>query len=149
MAYKLGIDVGGTNTDGAILDEQMNVISSFKSPTTDDIESGIKNVIEMLLDDIDFDKSEITHAMLGTTQCTNAIVTRKGLNSVGVIRTGAPARTAVEPLYSMPGALLNVIGENTFQVRGGHEFKGELIAELDEEMIRTIANGLKATVSLS
>src|SRR5699024_2406632 len=147
MAYKLGIDVGGTNTDGAILDEQMNVISSFKSPTTDDIESGIKHVIEMLLDDIDFDKSEITHAMLGTTQCTNAIVTRKGLNSVGVIRTGAPAGTAVEPLYSMPGDLLNVIGENTFQVRGGHEFNGELIAELDEEKIREIAKELKGKVS--
>lgn len=147
MAYKLGIDVGGTNTDGAILDEQMNVISSFKSPTTDDIESGIKNVIEMLLGDIDFDKSEITHAMLGTTQCTNAIVTRKGLNSVGVIRTGAPAGTAVEPLYSMPDDLLSVIGENTYQVRGGHEFNGELIAELDEEKIREIAKELKGKVS--
>lgn len=147
MAYKLGIDVGGTNTDGAILDEQMNVISSFKSPTTDDIESGIKNVIEMLLDNIDFDKSEITHAMLGTTQCTNAIVTRKGLNSVGVIRTGAPAGTAVEPLYSMPEDLLSVIGENTYQVRGGHEFNGDLIAELDEEKIREIAKELKGKVS--
>ena len=92
MAYKLGIDVGGTNTDGAILDEDMNVISSFKSPTTDDIETGINKVITMLLDDTDFDKSEITHAMLGTTQCTNAIVTRTGLNKVGVIRVGALCR---------------------------------------------------------
>lgn len=147
MNYKLGIDVGGTNTDGAILDEQMNVITSFKSPTTDDIESGIRNVIKMLLDDINFDKSKITYAMLGTTQCTNAIVTRKGLNNVGVVRTGAPAGTAVEPLYSMPDDLLDVIGKNTYQVRGGHEFNGDLIGELDESKLKEIAEELKDKVS--
>lgn len=147
MTYKLGIDVGGTNTDGAILDDDMNVITSFKSPTTDDIETGIRNVIKMLLDDIDFDKSKITHAMLGTTQCTNAIVTRKGLNSVGVVRTGAPAGTAVEPLYSMPDDLLEVIGKNTYQVRGGHEFNGDLISELDEDELKEIAEELKGKVS--
>ena len=147
MNYKLGIEVGGTNTDGAILDEQMNVITSFKSPTTDDIESGIRNVIKMLLDDINFDKSKITYAMLGTTQCTNAIETRKGLNNEGVVRTGAPAGTAVEPLYSMPDDLLDVIGKNTYQVRGGHEFNGDLISELDEQELKEIAEELKGKVS--
>lgn len=147
MAYKLGIDVGGTNTDGAILDENMNVISSFKSPTTDDIETGIRNVIKLLLDDINFDKSEITHAMLGTTQCTNAIVTRKGLNKVGVIRVGAPAGAAVEPLYSMPDDLVSEIGNNTYQIKGGHEFNGDLIGELHEERIREIAKELKGNVT--
>lgn len=147
MAYKLGIDVGGTNTDGAILDEDMNVISSFKSPTTDDIETGINKVITMLLDDTDFDKSEITHAMLGTTQCTNAIVTRTGLNKVGVIRVGAPAGSAVEPLYSMPDDLVDEIGNNTYQIKGGHEYNGDLIGDLDEEKIREIAKELKNKVT--
>ena len=34
--YKLGIDVGGTNTDAVIIDENYNVIASVKNPTTAD-----------------------------------------------------------------------------------------------------------------
>lgn len=147
MVYKLGIDVGGTNTDGAILDENMEVISSFKTPTTRDIETGIRNVIHLLLEDVNFNQSEITHAMLGTTQCTNAIVTRNDLNKVGTIRIGAPAGTAVAPLYSMPQDLVDEIGNNTYQVRGGHEFDGNLISDLDTERLYQIANELKGKVS--
>ena len=144
--YKLGIDVGGTNTDGAILDENLNVLVSFKSPTTDDIETGIHNVISELLKDESVDKSKIKHAMLGTTQCTNAIVTRKNLDKVAVIRIGLPAGAAIEPLYSIPNDLKSELGNYVYQVAGGHEFNGELIAELDEEKIREIANELKGKV---
>lgn len=145
--YKLGIDVGGTNTDGAILDENLNVLVSFKSPTTDDIETGIHNVISKLLEDDSIDKTKIKHAMLGTTQCTNAIVTRKNLDKVAVIRVGLPAGAAIEPLYSIPDDLKSELGDYVYQVGGGHEFNGELIAQLDEEKIREIANDLKGKVN--
>lgn len=39
--YKIGIDVGGTNTDAVILDHQLNLIHSVKVPTTDDIQTGL------------------------------------------------------------------------------------------------------------
>ena len=42
--------------------------------------------------------ADIRYAMLGTTHCTNAIVERKHLGRVGLIRIGAPATTAVPPL---------------------------------------------------
>ncbi|WP_143875319.1 hydantoinase/oxoprolinase N-terminal domain-containing protein, partial [Oenococcus oeni] len=38
--YRIGIDVGGTNTDAVLMDEKNNVLSSVKSHTTLDIESG-------------------------------------------------------------------------------------------------------------
>ncbi|MCP9380394.1 hydantoinase/oxoprolinase N-terminal domain-containing protein, partial [Lacticaseibacillus paracasei] len=41
MKYRLGIDVGGTNTDAVILDEQQTVVASIKTHTTADIEAGI------------------------------------------------------------------------------------------------------------
>ncbi|HLS35143.1 MAG TPA: hydantoinase/oxoprolinase N-terminal domain-containing protein, partial [Bacillota bacterium] len=33
MSYRIGIDVGGTNTDVVLIDEHMNVISKYKSAT--------------------------------------------------------------------------------------------------------------------
>lgn len=147
MSLKLGIDVGGTNTDGAILDEQLNILKSFKVPTTEDIGSGIVSVIEKLLEDESIDRKQITHAMLGTTQCTNAIVTRKGLNKIALIRIGLPAGAAIEPLYSVPGDLEDKIGEYTYMVHGGHEYNGELISELDEEEIKRIGHEIKGNVT--
>ena len=35
--YKLGIDVGGTNTDAVIIDENLSVVADIKHPTTDDV----------------------------------------------------------------------------------------------------------------
>ncbi len=42
--YKIGIDVGGTNTD-ATLDHQLNLIRSVKVPTTDNIQTGIAGAL--------------------------------------------------------------------------------------------------------
>ena len=38
--YKLGIDVGGTNTDAVLIDENLNVIADIKHPTSSDIYDG-------------------------------------------------------------------------------------------------------------
>ena len=35
--YKLGIDVGGTNTDAVLIDESMNVVAAVKQHTTKDV----------------------------------------------------------------------------------------------------------------
>ena len=91
MEYRLGVDVGGTNTDAVILTEKNEVIAHTKSHTTPDIQTGITNSVNKVLQNVNFDKSAISTAMLGTTQCTNAIVERKNLISVGVIRLGYPA----------------------------------------------------------
>ena len=34
--YKLGIDVGGTNTDAVLIDENLKVVASVKRHTTPD-----------------------------------------------------------------------------------------------------------------
>lgn len=47
--WRIGIDVGGTNTDAVVLDENLNLISAVKSPTTEDVMSGIENAMEAVL----------------------------------------------------------------------------------------------------
>ena len=96
--YKLGIDVGGTNTDAVLIDENLNIIGDIKYPTTGDIYEGILGAMTAVLEQTGIDRSQIVQAMLGTTQCTNAIVERKNLAKIGILRIGAPATLAIEPM---------------------------------------------------
>ncbi len=77
--YKLGIDVGGTNTDAVLIDENLKVVAAVKNPTSGDIYEGIMGAVDAVLAQANIDRKLIKQAMLGTTQCTNAIVERKGL----------------------------------------------------------------------
>ncbi|TFJ92198.1 ROK family protein [Lentibacillus salicampi] len=146
MTFRLGIDVGGTNTDGVLLDREMNVVHSLKTPTTDDVETGIYQTINQLITDAHVDADNIDFAMLGTTQCTNAIVERKHLNKVAIIRIGAPAGTAIKPLAGVPDDLKAILGNYTYMVEGGHEYNGDEISPLNEGKIRLIAEELKGNV---
>ncbi len=49
--YKLGIDVGGTNTDAVLIDENLNVVAAVKNPTSDDIYTGIMGAVDAVLAD--------------------------------------------------------------------------------------------------
>ncbi len=66
---RIGIDVGGTNTDGALLDGA-EVVETIKTPTTDDVLSGIQTVLEGV------SHHDIGAVVIGTTQFTNAVVER-------------------------------------------------------------------------
>lgn len=144
--YRIGIDVGGTHTDAVILDENNQVISETKSSTTVDVATGIYNAMHKVIASADVPREEIHYAMLGTTHCTNAIVERKGLNEIAVIRIGAPATLAVKPLTGVQDELREALGKYVYLVRGGHEFDGREIVSLDEEHLYQIANEIKGKV---
>ena len=96
--YKLGIDVGGTNTDAVLIDETRAVVADIKYPTSADIYDGILGAVRKVLEVSGVDRTQIRQAMLGTTQCTNAIVERKNLAPIGILRIGAPATTGIRPM---------------------------------------------------
>jgi N-methylhydantoinase A/oxoprolinase/acetone carboxylase beta subunit len=145
-AFRLGVDVGGTNTDAVILDAADQVIASTKSPTTADVTTGIVNALQAVLTASRLPPTAIGYAMLGTTHCTNAIVTRRGLSPVGVIRLGAPATRAVEPLLTWPADLRQIVCPQGFILHGGHEYNGEPLATLDPLEIRAAAQQMKGRV---
>lgn len=135
MNYRIGIDVGGTNTDAVLLTTDDSLLAKTKTPTTEDVTGGIVAALgEILTDDVDTD--EIGHVMLGTTHCTNAVTEREKLNQVAVIRVGAPATKAIQPLFEWPDDLASAVGNHTTIVEGGHEFNGDPIADLDEAAVR-------------
>ena len=125
--YKLGIDVGGTNTDAVIINDKLEVVADIKHPTTGDVYDGILCAIHDVLEASGIDRREITQAMLGTTQCTNAIVERKNLAKVGLVRIGAPATAGIPPMVDWPADIQEIVQESVI-IRGGFEFDGKELA---------------------
>lgn len=134
--YRLGIDVGGTNTDAVVLDDNDEPTAKTKTPTTENISSGIVNALDDVLGESGIEASDLDSVMLGTTHATNAIAQRRGLNEVGVLRVGAPATTSIRPLLEWPDDLAAAIGNNIAILDGGHEFDGRELNDLDEEQVR-------------
>lgn len=141
--YKLGIDVGGTNTDAVLIDENLNVVASVKQHTTFNIYDGILNAVRTVLEQSGVDRSEIGQAMLGTTQCTNAIVERKNLAPIGIMRIGAPASRGI-PLMVDWAEDLKAIAVKTAIVGGGFEYDGKELAPFDAAAATAFFEELKA-----
>ncbi|MEE8825105.1 acetophenone carboxylase gamma subunit [Lentilactobacillus sunkii] len=143
MSYRLGVDVGGTNTDAAILDDQLRVIYTVKSHTTKDVQSGIFNAISKVIKESKIDKAKINYAMLGTTKSTNAIVERQGLDKVAYIRIAKPASVGIPPYMEWPEELHNAINLEATIISGGYEFDGRKIAELNRSEVDHFCSKVK------
>ena len=143
--YKLGIDVGGTNTDAVLIDGNRRVVAEVKHPTTGDIYDGIVGAVREVLARADVDRSEIRQAMLGTTQCTNAIVERKNLAPIGILRIGAPATLGIPPMVDWAEDIRRIAVDYAI-VGGGFEYDGKELAPFDREAARKFFEGLKGKV---
>lgn len=140
--YKLGIDVGGTNTDAVLIDEKDQVLAEIKRPTSGDIYEGIVDSVDTILKKSKVSPTEIKQAMLGTTQCTNAIVERKHLAKVALVRIGAPATLGVPPMVDWEDDIKACVVDSVI-VKGGFEYDGKSIWELDENAIREFFERVK------
>jgi len=131
---RIGVDVGGTNTDAVLLQGD-RLIGAIKATTTADVERGVCAAIGSLLAEQALDVAAVETVMIGTTQFTNAFVERQRLSRVGMIRIGAPATTGVPPLYDWPETLQTAIGHHRVIVSGGYDFDGTELARLDERAV--------------
>ena len=46
---RIGIDVGGTNTDAVLLDQHDRLLAKVKHPTTPDVTTGILSALKLAL----------------------------------------------------------------------------------------------------
>lgn len=139
---RLGIDVGGTNTD-AVLVQGKNVLASTKQSTSEDIASGIVAAINEVIQQANVGHDDIEAVMIGTTQFTNAFVERKCLDKVAVIRLCLPASQSLPPLADWPEDLTQAIHAQCYMTAGGYEFDGREISPLDTKDLERIAKDLK------
>lgn len=141
--YRIGIDVGGTNTD-AVLMNHNEVVATTKQPTTEDVTTGIEKALGTILETSGVSSSDILGVMIGTTHFTNAVVERKHLSKTAVIRLCLPATLSVPPFAGWPEDIKELIDAGSYLVKGGYEFDGRKINPLDEVHIREIALDLKS-----
>ena len=83
---RIGIDVGGTNTDAVLLEDD-RVVHATKTPTTPDVTSGITTALRDLLREA-ASPGPIHAVMIGTTHFTNAVVQRRDLTRAAAVRIG-------------------------------------------------------------
>jgi len=140
---RIGVDVGGTNTDAVLMNGDV-VISSCKMPTTKDVSSGIVAAIQTVLSAGSTDASDIKCVMIGTTHFTNAFVERKGLLEVAVIRVALPAARGIRPMIDWPGDIASCIGSHPYLIEGGYQYDGRINSKLDERAVAETAKSIKA-----
>ena len=139
---RIGVDVGGTNTDAVLMDGA-DILAFCKTVTTQNVGDGIVSAIESVLTDSGVRADQVQCVMIGTTHFTNAFVERRGLLEVGVIRICLPAARSTPPLIDWPEDMVAAVGEHRYMVTGGYQFDGRPNSALDEQAIAAAARELR------
>lgn len=140
---RIGIDVGGTNTDAVIMDGR-TVLAGVKAATTRDVLTGVVNALKSVLAEARMEPDNIDVVMIGTTHFTNAVVQRRDLAQTAAIRLALPATASLPPMVDWPDDLKVAIGNNCWMAHGGNEFDGRPISQIDEEELTGIAAEIRA-----
>jgi N-methylhydantoinase A len=149
--YRLGIDIGGTFTDGILIDEETGEVRIGKVSTTPrDHADGFLEVARRLLTDAGVDPAHVRLVVHGTTVATNAIIQGK-LARTGLIATDGfrdileIARQIRPSLYDLqfekPRPL--VPRQLCFGVPERMSAQGNVIEPLDEDAVRRVAEQLR------
>ena len=140
---RLGIDVGGTNTDAVLIEGDV-VLHAVKTPTTADVTSGVVTALGRLIAGAGIPLDRVRAVMIGTTHFTNAVVQRRELAPVAAVRIGLPAAATLEPFIDWPADLRRLVQGPTFMIRGGHEVDGTPIVPFDHQAMRAAAREIRA-----
>lgn len=108
----IGVDIGGTHTD-AVLVVNEKIVAKVKVATTEKLEEGFHKAVEALLP-----FGPVKEIKVGSTHALNALLEKKGLSRVGLIRL-AGHRPLLAPTMS-----------ECVTVDGGNEFDGRSITQL-------------------
>lgn len=122
----IGIDVGGTYTDGVLFDGQ-RIVKVVKHPSRQD---ELKATILQVLDDLILDGSveRIKRVVLSTTVVTNVIATNSGEKTALILIPGP----------GLPWEAYQMV-EPCFIVQGSIDFRGRVTEALNEKEIRELA----------
>ncbi|EEY16955.1 hydantoinase [Verticillium alfalfae VaMs.102] len=151
--YRVGVDVGGTNTDAAILDitsvdtPDRGVLASHKASTTPDISSGIEAAIRAILQNSAVDQTRVLNVTIGTTHFINALVEAdaRRLSRVAVVRLCGAFTRQIPPFSDFPAGLRRVLDGGAHYLDGGLEIDGREIAPLGHDQIRQVARDILAS----
>ena len=153
MAYRLGVDVGGTFTDLLLINEITGEKFTAKVPSTpQDSSIGVLNGVNRICEESGVDPKSIKRVMHGTTVATNAVLTGKGAK-VGLITTTGYEQILQVARSYCPGGLGGWVSfvkrpllaplELTIGASERMGAKGDVVKPLDEAQLLTDLKALK------
>ena len=154
MAYRLGVDVGGTFTDLLLVHEKSGKTWSAKVPSTPADQSiGVVNGMMRVCEYAGIDPATILHVMHGTTVATNTVLTGTGAKC-GLVTTKGYRQVLQIARSFVPGGLGGWVIYNkslplaplacTIEADERVSAKGDIVHALDEEQLRVALRELKS-----
>ncbi|MBI3067433.1 MAG: hydantoinase/oxoprolinase family protein, partial [Betaproteobacteria bacterium] len=150
--YALGVDIGGTFTDFALLDYRSGAIHVEKVLTNyADLAQGVFEGLDALRGTVPGSTAQLRRLVHGTTLATNALIERRGANTALVVTRGFRdllelGRESRYDIYDIeievPAPL--VPRRLVFEVTERLDHRGDVIEPLDENEVRGIADRLRA-----
>ena len=140
---RIGIDVGGTNTDAVLL-EDGEVAHAVKTPTTEDVTTGILTALASSRpvrasraggDRRRGDRHHAFHQRRGAAPASGAGSRRCG--------SALPAAASLPPFCDWPQDLAELVRGEVFMLEGGHDYDGRPIMPFDEDGMRRGARQIR------
>ncbi len=129
---RIGIDVGGTSTDGVVIDParasepEKGILAWPKTPTTPNPSDGIRQVMQAMIRSNGVMPSEIATVTIGTTHFVNTVVQRDAmhLSRVAVLRLREALWQAALLCVEWPSDLRDLVLGHHALLRGGSKLVG-------------------------
>src|SRR5712692_9081409 len=152
MAWRIGVDIGGTFTDLALVDDASGHIGVAKVPTTPgDLTAGVLAALETAMGRYEVAPSEVgllshattvvTNAILGESGARAALVTTRGFRDVLELRRSA--RADLYDLFQDPPSTL-IPRRRRFEITERVGADGAIVTPLAENEIDALIAALKA-----
>ncbi|GAA3115467.1 hydantoinase/oxoprolinase N-terminal domain-containing protein [Streptosporangium carneum] len=139
----IGVDVGPTNTDAALLDDTGAVLATVKvgSIKGDPVASVVTALEALGPSDLTASTASAgsPRIAIGLRGAATAVAERTGLHRVAALRIGGPAAQAVRPFFGWPADLLEAVEAGAEIVDGGAGLEPEDWTPLDREAVARFA----------
>lgn len=162
MGYLCNVDIGGTHTDIAVIDESGNITESKVPSTPDDFAQGFFDSLDAVADELGTSKRELledsdlvshgttvgTNAVIEGEESETALVTTRGTEDTLFLMRGASGRTSGLPIEEVlryqkatkPDPI--VPKHRVYGVNERIDSMGDIVVDFNEEQARDIAREL-------
>jgi N-methylhydantoinase A len=152
MAYRLGVDVGGTFTDLMLVHDETGELFRVKTPSTPaDPSDGVLVGVDRICEAAGIAPGDLAHVQHGTTVATNALLEATGAR-VGLITTQGFGQILHLARSQTPGPLAGWIImvkpeppaslEDTREAKERIGARGEVVEPVDREQVKQIIREL-------
>ena len=149
---RIGVDVGGTNTDICAIDETSGALMVYKLPSSlYDQSEAVVSGVKVIADENNFTGEEVSRFMHGTTVATNAILEGRGAKTA-LITTGGfrdlleIGRQKRPDLYNLQADKVKTLisRDCRFEISERINYEGNIVRNFDEDELIRIVEAMKA-----